>query len=266
MPITVRQAAAYCSKSELELVRASTRGHIESLTPGRLSQKIDRARKLRDKFRSLADRQAREARGKQSPRARSASQSNQNTRLKEQVFAESLERFEAAFAKSSGVDAGTPRRGARAPLPKSPKASSGKAARSSASAADRMTTKKSAKKTSKKAVKKASKKTAKKSVSKQAPDKPVAKKSTVRKTAARTIAMKAGAKAMLAGTAFDGSGSTAPEGATNEPAKAIRRQAKSQDAAPKRKLDAILEGGRRRADAHVSSRGRRNQARRDSKS
>jgi hypothetical protein len=99
MVITINRAKALCTSSELDLVHWSKSPRASELTPARLKQKIDRARKLRDKQRDLADRQRREARGKQGPRGKRPSKGNDTTREKQQLFQETLERFEAAMAK-----------------------------------------------------------------------------------------------------------------------------------------------------------------------
>lgn len=101
MTVTVQRAKSLCNSSEMALVMASTSKRIEGLSEAQLRQKIARARKLRDKFRGLADRQKREVRGKGTSRGAPKAQDNRNTRTKQQLFAETLERFEAALAAKS---------------------------------------------------------------------------------------------------------------------------------------------------------------------
>ena len=55
------------------------------------------ARRARDKYRGLADQQRRESRGKQSPQGQRPSQGNARTRRKEQLFGETLERYQASY-------------------------------------------------------------------------------------------------------------------------------------------------------------------------
>lgn len=101
MAVTVQRAKSLCNSSEMALVMASTSKRVEGLSEAQLRQKIARARKLRDKFRGLADRQKREVRGKGTSRGAPKAQDNRNTRTKQQLFAETLERFEAALAAKS---------------------------------------------------------------------------------------------------------------------------------------------------------------------
>jgi hypothetical protein len=92
-------ARKLATQTEWTLLEASRAREITELTPARLAQKIARARKLRDKYRDLAKQQRGEARGKRSPKSTRAAAGNANTVIKEQMFAEALERFEARLAK-----------------------------------------------------------------------------------------------------------------------------------------------------------------------
>lgn len=74
------------TKDETEFVEGLAPGRIEDVTPARLRQKLGRARRLRDKYRDLARRQAGEMRGKAEPRSSRAARSNANTLRKVQVF------------------------------------------------------------------------------------------------------------------------------------------------------------------------------------
>lgn len=74
------------TKAEAEFLEGLAAGRIEKITPARLRQKLDRARRLRDKYRDLARRQAGEARGKASPRSTRPARSNANTLRKVQLF------------------------------------------------------------------------------------------------------------------------------------------------------------------------------------
>jgi hypothetical protein len=105
MPISGSKARSLCTESEYNLFKWSSAKMVKTLSPSQLSQKIDRARKLRNKYRDLAKQQRGEARGKRKPTGTRAAKGNERTVEKAQLFAEVLERFEgalkAADAKSS---------------------------------------------------------------------------------------------------------------------------------------------------------------------
>jgi len=105
MAVTRQQAKKLCTVNEMKLVDASLRSHNKGMTSARLRQKIKLARELRDKYRSLAQRQRREVRGKQKPRGSRPAMGNQNTKLKMELFAETMARFEAKLKEVSQSDA-----------------------------------------------------------------------------------------------------------------------------------------------------------------
>ena len=74
MTVSTRTAKALCTKAELELVRESSARHVTNFTARQLNSRIARSRKLRDKYRALASRQQREARGKQGAKGKRPSQ------------------------------------------------------------------------------------------------------------------------------------------------------------------------------------------------
>ena len=90
-------ARKLCTNSEFELFTSSLQKNIRPLDEKTLKSRIVRSRKLRDKYHHVANRQDREARGKQPPRRRNSSQGSVATRKKEQLFSESLERFEKRY-------------------------------------------------------------------------------------------------------------------------------------------------------------------------
>ncbi|HMN97048.1 MAG TPA: hypothetical protein PKC43_02800 [Phycisphaerales bacterium] len=101
-----------CTAAEAELVRLSRERGVKEVSPSQLRGKLERARALRDKFRDLAQRQRREARGKQAPRGASRAEGNDRTVLKQQIFAEAVENFERRIAAieadgRAGKSAGT---------------------------------------------------------------------------------------------------------------------------------------------------------------
>lgn len=223
MAISLRQARPYLTSNEAELVHWSTSKRVEGLPPARLRQKLDRARKLRDKYRGLAERQRREARRKQDPRGQRPAEGNKATAMKQQLFSETAERFEKALEAAG------------APLKQRPKKTERKAAKKVSKKTGTGTETAPKKVTGKKV---GGKKVSKKKVaSKATPPKTPRKKLAAKKVVAKALARK----------------------------KATRRTALSEATERKRKQTAMLKGGRVRFQGHVSSRGRRNQAKRDSR-
>jgi hypothetical protein len=97
MPVTRAQAKEICTKPELELVESSFRPAVNEFTPARLRSKIERARKLQDKFRQLAETQNRETKETRPGQQRGGA--NQRTERKARLFAETRERFEKRLAE-----------------------------------------------------------------------------------------------------------------------------------------------------------------------
>jgi hypothetical protein len=104
-------ARRLCTAREYELVEASFPDNIRQLTPSKLKQKVERARKLRDKNRDLMKRQRLELRGKRSPRGARPAQGTANTEKKADLFDEVMQRFQDALkptkkagAKKTGVN------------------------------------------------------------------------------------------------------------------------------------------------------------------
>jgi hypothetical protein len=81
------------TKAEAEFIQSLAAGRLEDTTPARLRQKLDRARRLRDKYRDLARRQRGEMRGKAEPRSTRPARSNENTLRKVQVFEWAIDRI-----------------------------------------------------------------------------------------------------------------------------------------------------------------------------
>lgn len=105
MTINSTTAKQLCTKAELGLFTESLARNITAFDTKALRSRIARSRKLRDKYHQLANRQDREARGKQKPRRRNPSQSSTATRKKEQIFGESLDRFEQQLEKLKSAKA-----------------------------------------------------------------------------------------------------------------------------------------------------------------
>ena len=113
MTIPLSRAKQVCTTSEYALVLASSHKKVQELTPSRIKPKIERARKMRDKFRSLAASQRREARGKQDPRRSTPASDNERTELKAQIFQESLERLEKGLKDAEAPATATAKTTAR---------------------------------------------------------------------------------------------------------------------------------------------------------
>ncbi len=95
MATSLAQAKSLCTASELTLARASTRNEIGRYTVVQIRQKLDRARKLQDKWRDQSRSQRRASKAAQrsrptDPNARSAE--------KAQLFREVVSRFEEQLA------------------------------------------------------------------------------------------------------------------------------------------------------------------------
>ncbi|MGP1345916.1 MAG: hypothetical protein ACTS3F_04505 [Phycisphaerales bacterium] len=214
MTITLKQARPLCTKSEIELVEWSTPRRIKELDASRLRQKLARARKLRDKFRDLGDSQKRQIRGKESRASRGGpAQDNRNTRLKQELFEETAERFEAALTKREAAA------GSGAGKKVSKKTGSGKGEGDG---------QKLSKKTGKKVAKKVGTKVGKKKAAKKKGAKRALAQQEMRQTNASMVGMSNEIRSKTKGMAFDRSGAKAHQG-------------------------------------HVASRGRRRQAKRDSR-
>ena len=94
MSLSSTVAKQLCTKAELKLFTESLSRNVRNLDAKALKTRITRARKLRDKYSSLAKQQEREIRRKQEQRRRRAVTANVNTRRKERLFSETLTRFE----------------------------------------------------------------------------------------------------------------------------------------------------------------------------
>lgn len=87
-------AKKLCTNVEYRLVNESFPPLVSELSDKQLAQRIKRARVARDKYRSLAERQKREAKGQIAPRGARAAAGNKNTVIKQKIFDETLTRYE----------------------------------------------------------------------------------------------------------------------------------------------------------------------------
>jgi hypothetical protein len=110
MPVTRAQAKEICTKQEFELVEASFRPEVTTLTAAQLRSKVERTRKLQDKFRDLSRQQGRG--GKEAGSRHDGS--NARTERKAKLFVETRERFEKRLAHVEAREEDGGSRGGRA--------------------------------------------------------------------------------------------------------------------------------------------------------
>lgn len=103
MTIPRTTAKKLCTDVEYRLVNESFPPEVKDLSEKALAQRVRRARTARDKYRGLAERQNREARGRITPRSTRASESNRNTIVKQKLFDETLARFERQLGRQDGA-------------------------------------------------------------------------------------------------------------------------------------------------------------------
>jgi histone H1/5 len=106
--ITSSEAKQLCAKGEYELFAISRPRTIKILTVKDLKSRIQRSRKARDKYAKLTGEQQRQARGKQAPKGTRPSQGSQRTSRKQQLFAETLARYEARLSELEQQEADSP--------------------------------------------------------------------------------------------------------------------------------------------------------------
>jgi hypothetical protein len=251
--ISSARARQICTKAELDLVLQSTTTHIGNLDAKQLKAAIRRARTLRDKWRDLAHSQTRDTKATSPEQLGDA---NARSAEKGVLFDETLARFEKRLSKvdttataasaSAKPSAKVNHRADRASVRETLNA---KTEMLNAAPAKKVATKKTA---TKKAVTKspASKSVASK---KAAPKKKGATKPPTRKTSA--VSAKGTAAAELA-AGRPAVTSAKPTGADK------KRNLKAKTTA---KATAVARSGAPRIQGHVSSQGRRNQAKRNTR-
>jgi hypothetical protein len=92
-------ARPLCTNAEYTLFTASLTGSVTELTPAQLRSKIERTRKLRDKYRDLFKRQRLANRARTGTKKGDRPSTNERTQDKATLFDEALGRFEARAAK-----------------------------------------------------------------------------------------------------------------------------------------------------------------------
>jgi hypothetical protein len=106
MPLSREQARQLTTRDEQELVEESFHPRVRSFTASQLRRKVERARRLRDKYQDLARRQHESSkRGRQGgDRPREAT--NVRTDRKVTLFSQTLERLERRLAQLTADAAG----------------------------------------------------------------------------------------------------------------------------------------------------------------
>ena len=99
MAFNRNHARPLCTDAEYALFTASLADQVGELTPAQLRGKIQRARKLRDKYRDLEKRQRLANRARTGTKKGDRKQTNVRTADKAKLFDEALGRFEARAAK-----------------------------------------------------------------------------------------------------------------------------------------------------------------------
>lgn len=164
--IRTAEAKQLCTKAELDVYTASLSRSIKKLSEKELKGGVTRSRRARDKYRSLAERQKRESRGKQGAKGKCVAKGSERTFRKADLFGQVLSRYETQIASVTGT-------GKQSPAASKTTAKSA-AKKNKSAAKKKVTTKKKAAK-KKSTAKKASKK-------KTAPKKAASKKKASGKT------------------------------------------------------------------------------------
>ncbi len=275
MAISVAQARQICTQAELDLVLQSTTRQIGNLDAKQLRAAIRRTRTVRDKWRDLANAQTRDTKV-QDPG--NLDRANARSAEKAQLFDEALTRFEKRLGK---VDSSANGRGGAAKQPaKKVRAADHRASRAGMRTslnekADQLNASTSSRKAAGKAPAKAE--------ASSATDKPSSSGKSVRKASAKKAVSKKKAPKRKSATRVS-AGSKVPAG-TNPPTHGLAAAAiaagrdagetsdKPSGADKKRNLkakaaakaSAINRSGAPRIQGHISSQGRRNQAKRSSR-
>lgn len=260
MSLSLDEIRSMCTKAEYDLISASHSPSIEKLSVVQLKKNAANARKLSDKWQKLS-------RGQSRSESRKTGEPNLDSRsyAKQQAIHDALAAYEAQLVKASATTTVT-----AAPKRLTPKQRTASARVSRQAARTEL---QGVKKTLNKAAKAASPKApaAKATAVKSAPAKPAASKSAVKTAATKKTLVKTAAKRTAKRAAV---ASTAP--ALEPVKKVVKATAKTGIVAPTAAAKAQL-AGKAKANrvklsnrtsniaGHVSGKGKRVQAKRDSK-
>ncbi len=254
MAQSMAKARSLCTKSEIELVAASSPKNLSKLSAARLRQKVAQARKLRDKWLDQAQQQRRAKQAAQQARGTSSAVRSEQ---KAELFAEVLDRFEKRLQKVDGAGgsaSGTkpkrqnPPRKVRAAEHRDKRAAVRKALQAEQEEIDRGRAASPEAPAATSDAQPATEKPAAKKVAKKVAKKAVGRKKAVKKARKAVVARRKKASSV--------------EAAAPKPAAVKKKTRPARTAA---KQARVVQSGAVRVQKHVSARGRRNQARRDSR-
>jgi hypothetical protein len=266
--IPLSRVKSLCTAAELKLVKASRKPELEKLSAERISQLSSQARKSFDKWQDLSRSQARDR-----SRKTGAGSEYERTQEKVTIFREALDQFREQFdkLKTNPAEAKSGKKPARANVPKAKRTAGARATRAEVRAklADHKTdlnvTKKAArlaKPASAKPVAGKPKTAAAKKITQVEVSAPVADTNVTapaeKPKTTRKSSMPAAAKA----------GKPKPStliGAVAAQPHLVRGRGKNIKANTAAKQRGIAKSGQTRVQAHIMARGKRNQARRDSR-
>ncbi len=95
MPFNRNHVRAFLAKNEIDLFESSLGADLKALTAADVQRRIDRTRKLRNKYRDLLQRQKVATRARTASKAGTSGDANERTAKKAKAFDETLARFEA---------------------------------------------------------------------------------------------------------------------------------------------------------------------------
>jgi len=117
MAFNRNHARPLCSDAEYKLFTASLGDEISELTPAQLRSKIQRTRRLRDKYRDLFKRQRLANRARTGTKKGARPETNVRTADKARLFDEALARFQARADKlAAAAERATKRKASKAAL------------------------------------------------------------------------------------------------------------------------------------------------------
>lgn len=224
--INLSEVEALCTAAETSLIKQTLTPALERLSAAELKARIGRARKLRDKFVDKSRHQRREVRGKAAPRGARPASGDERTVRKAELFEDALARLQDRLGR---LDDGAP--APRAAKKKKP----GKVERAAAKRARKAA---------------------------PADDAPKAKKKAKKVSAAKALLAES-KKKKAARSAVSRKGAERPDDPTA--ARAAKRAAASSGSKAKREEQRLADTSQKKILAHVSSAGRRSQAKRDSR-
>jgi hypothetical protein len=99
MRIVPSKALRLCTATEAKLILESSPKNIGAFTVAGLKSRVERSRKVRDKYRALARQQRGEVKGSRAPKSTRAAEGNENTLYKAELFDQTLENYQSRQQK-----------------------------------------------------------------------------------------------------------------------------------------------------------------------